>query len=742
MASKHAESRSEVERKRLLDVLDTLPVVIDIIRADHTVEWTNRAYREALGDNAGKHCHAGQFGRDEPCKECQAFLPLQTGKPHHWQWTIPDGRTFDIYNYPFTASDGTPAILEMDIDITGRVQAEARIQAERQQLYKVLDTLPVYVLLLDANYRVPFANRFFESRFGKSEGRRCHEYLFDRNEPCENCESYKPLKTGRPHHWYWTGPDQRDYDIYDFPFTDTDGTTMILEMGIDITESKKAEAQIHIERQRLFEVLETLPAMVCLITPDFRVPFANRSFRERFGEPQGRRCHEFCFGRKAPCEFCEAYRVLETGQPHHWKLHGPDGSVIDAYDYPFTDVDGSPLILEMAIDVTEWRKAEAGLRDANDQLAHRATQLRALAGELTLAEQRERRRMAKVLHDHLQQLLVGAKFRLTVLGRHADPVVQEATREVAQLLDESIRSSRSLTAELSPPILHEGGLIPGLEWLARSMTDKHGLLVDLSYDEDLPPMAEDVKVLLFESVRELLFNAVKHAKVGSAGLNIRTLDEGLLRITVSDAGPGFDSGKLKQAGEAGAGFGLFSIRERLDLIGGMFEIHSAPGQGSRFMLTVPLEQHRPADAAPLPAPEAGARITELASPKIGTPIRVLLADDHVVMREGLARLLGHEPDIEIVGQAADGQEAVLLARKLLPDVILMDMSMPKWNGVEATRAITNEFRDMRIIGLSMFEEEERAQALRDAGGIDYLTKSGPPEQLIAAIRRCMGRGEC
>jgi len=114
---------------------------------------------------------------------------------------------------------------------------------------------------------------------------------------------------------------------------------------------------------------------------------------------------------------------------------------------------------------------------------------------------------------------------------------------------------------------------------------------------------------------------------------------------------------------------------------------------------------------------------------------VLLADDHVVMREGLARLLGQEPDIEIVGQAADGQEAVDVAAKLLPDVILMDLSMPKLNGVEATRAIRNDYPDIRIIGLSMFEESDRAQALRDAGASDYLTKGGPPEHLIATIRR-------
>ena len=117
--------------------------------------------------------------------------------------------------------------------------------AERQRLYDVLETLPAYVALLTTDYHVAFANRVFRERFGESHGRRCFEFLFDRNEPCEICETYTVLKTTAPHHWQWTGPDGRNYDIFDFPFTDTDGSLLILEMGIDITERKKAEEALN-----------------------------------------------------------------------------------------------------------------------------------------------------------------------------------------------------------------------------------------------------------------------------------------------------------------------------------------------------------------------------------------------------------------------------------------------------------------------------------------------------------------
>jgi signal transduction histidine kinase len=460
----------------------------------------------------------------------------------------------------------------------------------------VLDQLPAYLLLLSPDYRVPLANRFFEERFGKSEGRRCYEYLFQRSEPCENCESFTPFETGAPHRWQWTGPDGRNYDIHDFPFRDADGSPLVMEVGQDVTEVRQAQAALRRERQRLFDVLETLPAMICLLTRDHQVPFANRAFRQKFGESGGRRCYEYCFGREAPCDFCQAYGVLETGKPHHWEVEAPDGSLIEVHNFPFTDADGSPMILEMNVDVTERRRAERELRAAHEELAARAEQLRQLAGQLTLTEQRERRRMAKVIHDHLQQLLVGARLRTAGLARSGDARVAAAAAQIEALLDESIAASRSLTAELSPPISQEGGLGAGLEWLAHWMADTHGLAVELSVDGPLVPLPEDVKVLLFESVRELLFNAVKHAHARTVGVRLRRTEGEGIEIDVSDSGPGFDPAALRQVGGVGGGFGLFSIRERLSLVGGRVEIDSTPGRGSRVRLIAPLTSSQPASS--------------------------------------------------------------------------------------------------------------------------------------------------
>jgi hypothetical protein len=136
-------------------------------------------------------------------------------------------------------------------DITARKQAPEAMQAERHRLDDVLNMLPAYVVLLSPDYRVPFANRFFEERFGKSEGRRCYEYLFHRAAPCEICQTFTVLKTNAPHRWEWTGPDGRNYDIHDFPFTDMDGSPLIMEVGIDITERKQAERALREARETL-----------------------------------------------------------------------------------------------------------------------------------------------------------------------------------------------------------------------------------------------------------------------------------------------------------------------------------------------------------------------------------------------------------------------------------------------------------------------------------------------------------
>jgi PAS domain S-box-containing protein len=425
----------------------------------------------------------------------------------------------------------------------------------------------------------------------------------------------------------------------------------------------------------------------------------------------------------------------------------------DIHAYSVGDPDRH-LVAVLFNNVTERKRAEEELRQLNTELERRverrtaeltlrSEQLRQLASELTLAEQRERRRLAGLLHDNLQQLLVGAKFRLVPLERSADRTVKLAAGEAQELINRSIECSRSLTGELSPPILHQGGLGPALEWLAVWMQQKHGLNVQLDIGQDTEPESEDMRVLLFQSVRELLFNAAKHAGVKEVDVRLSKRD-GHTEVTVSDQGAGFDPQEVaRRAGKSG-GFGLFSIRERLDLLGGGMEVDSAPGRGSHFTLRAPQDARRPLEPRET-STLIGARISRAGQAQAAVSngvfsgerkIRVLLVDDHGVVRQGLSHLLGDEPDIEIVAEASDGQMAVEMVRRLLPDVVTMDINMPGMDGIDATRIIHAEFPEIRVIGMSMFEEEQSAEAVRKAGAVYYLTKSGPSKALVATIRAC------
>jgi PAS domain S-box-containing protein len=412
-----------------------------------------------------------------------------------------------------------------------------------------------------------------------------------------------------------------------------------------------------------------------------------------------------------------------------------------ATDAEFFDGPQATLLRELADDLAFGilaLRARTELVRSRALAERRSEQLRALALQLTEAEQTERRRLARILHDHLQQLLVGAKFGVgAIKAKIRARALQETLRQLNETLDEAIKASRTLTADLSPPILYEKGLVAGLEWLVRQMQEKHRLKVTLRVDGFPDLDSEHLRTFLYEAVRELLFNTVKHAGADEAEIRLSRADAESVRIVVQDNGEGFDPMLLEARQAQGGGFGLFSIRERLAYLGGSLEVESAPGQGSRFTLLAPIHAAKGFAKSDQAAESAPGGEGEGEPPVLfptGRKIRVLLADDHAVLRQGLAAILADQADIELVGQASDGVMAVDMARQLRPDVIIMDVTMPRLDGVEATRKIAGEMPEVRVIGLSLHEPADMAASMREAGARAYLNKGGPAEELIAAIR--------
>jgi signal transduction histidine kinase len=231
---------------------------------------------------------------------------------------------------------------------------------------------------------------------------------------------------------------------------------------------------------------------------------------------------------------------------------------------------------------------EQRVAERTAKAVEQAKRLRLLSVELSLAEEAERRRIAEMLHEDLQQLLVAARMQLAALCRTREAGEREPiAREIADLLERSFKLTRSLSVELAPPVLYEHGLTAALKWLAAETGKNYNVKVTVEADSSANPEAADVRIFLFRAVRELLLNSVKHAVGSTVHITLRHLRPDEIRIIVADGGPGFDPTWLDDKRTGSQTFGLLNIRERVRSFGGKFHINSGPKRGTRITLCLP-----------------------------------------------------------------------------------------------------------------------------------------------------------
>jgi signal transduction histidine kinase len=396
----------------------------------------------------------------------------------------------------------------------------------------------------------------------------------------------------------------------------------------------QAEQALRDREQELAAIYENAPLIILLVDAERRVLKANKeagrfaggSVTDLLGRAAGEalRClrstedpRGCSFGPH--CAHCvlraSIVSTVQTGVSQQQMevtlpFAGEDSEVVNRTFLVSTlrlDLRGQPMALVTMQDITRRKRVEEALQVAHSELearvSERTAQLRALAAELTQSEERERRRIAQVLHDDLQQLLVAARLRLEAVCERKDaaPVADDLAK-IKKLISESNDVARGLSHELSPTVLHEHGLVAGLRWLGRWMHEKHGLVVRVSANVSAEALEHDVKVLLFQSVRELLFNVIKHAGVKRASVRMSVGKDGRFAILVSDRGRGIDAAQAREGRIASAGFGLFGIRERLAFVGGSMDVESKPGGGARFRLAVPMAGAKPAESSAMERP--------------------------------------------------------------------------------------------------------------------------------------------
>lgn len=552
-----------------------------------------------------------------------------------------------------------------------------------------------------------------------------------------------------------------------------DGTPVQFDgINYDITHRKRAEEALAAAHRQIQSIIDNTPAIVYAFDLEERFVLANTAVAELLNstpaEMIGKRRHEFMPKEDADWHEANDREAIRAGRPlefeEYSQLQGQSITWLTT-KFPLRDALGRIYaVAGISVDISERKRAEQEaqkakvaaeaareqLQSLNETLEQRVAQrtaqaerlsrqLRGLVAEVSQIEQRERRRLAVALHENLQQLLLAARMKLRALqGRTLDEGFDEAVQRVDEILDACVAESRSVTVQLSPPVLYDIGLLPALEWLARQIWDRHNLLVRVECVDQAEPSDENIRVLLFHAVRELLANVVKHSGVPCASIQVSRLEGDQFQIVVRDQGTGVDPATLEtRMADAGA-FGLFGIRQRLELVGGKLEVQSRLGEGMCVTLVAPLssspcatleevfatgiEQVALDGEAPVEMDAVGSRA-----------IRVLLADDHLVLRKELADHLRTQSGIEVVGEARDGQEAVEMALQTRPDIVLMDVTMPRMDGITATRVILAQLPHVRVIGLSMHEEKDLMVSMREAGAVAYLTKDLDVDAVVAAI---------
>ena len=371
---------------------------------------------------------------------------------------------------------------------------------------------------------------------------------------------------------------------------DWEGAPATLNFAMDITERRQAEVALAESQSLQRAVFDSTGDMIWSVDPHrFGLLTFNHALADYFHQQRGIRLE---LGLRPEDLFPSADFSDRWRGYYQQTLHsGPFTAEYQSYSgkvtmlLTFNLLEREAVVFGVSVfgkDITERKRAEQEL------LEHRR-QLQSLAAELSRVEQHERRRLATLLHDDVIQALALSRIKLGALRVEvARPEHLAVVETIRQLLEQAIQSSRSLTFELSPPVLHELGLDPALDWLAEEFTKNHGLPCAFSCDGQPKPLHEDAAAVLFTAARELLWNAVKHAQ--ATQVTVRSFrDADTIGLNVSDDGVGFDPAQNRLPSGRTGGFGLFNVRERLNYMRGTCEVRSQPGQGTCVLLRLPLD---------------------------------------------------------------------------------------------------------------------------------------------------------
>jgi two-component system NarL family sensor kinase len=387
------------------------------------------------------------------------------------------------------------------------------------------------------------------------------------------------------------------------------------------------------------------------------------------------------------------------------------------------------------------------LVEANEALKSNEESLRQLSARLLQLQDEERRHIARDLHDITGQKLAFQSMALSALqtkqGANLDAESQQALSESLVLNKEVSAEIRTLSYLLHPPLLDELGLSSAARWYAAGFTKRTGIPIDIDVPQGIKRLSPDAEVAIFRVLQESLTNVHRYANTPRARLRIRTTQDDI-KVEIEDYGKGIQATKSKSAQESveRLGVGIQGMTERIRQLGGRLEITSRPKRGTLVTATIPF------GGSQVEVPASPIASTALASTfSADRPLashlhqrqQILIADDHEMLRRGVRNTLQTEPDLEICGEAVDGQDAIDKARELHPDLVILDINMPVLNGLVAVRQILRYCPTTKIVIFSVHDSDQTKQEIIAAGAHGFVSKGKDSHDLLRVVRDVLKR---